>query len=118
MATKDNDLFDRLRQAGLRKQVAKTLSEIGEGASKRARRALSDLHSVVDELEKRLPGAITPSAAKPATTRSSAARKPAATKTGRHEDGRRDVDRCQAGRRAPPLELGGQARRLTQPQHN
>jgi len=38
MAKNDSDLFDRLRRAGLRKQVAKTLSEISEGASKPALR--------------------------------------------------------------------------------
>ena len=52
MAKNDSDLFDRLRQAGLRKQVAKTLSEIGEGASKRAvraaRSAVSELRSVAE----------------------------------------------------------------------
>ena len=36
MAKNDSDLFDRLRQAGLRKQAAQTLSGIGEGASKNA----------------------------------------------------------------------------------
>jgi hypothetical protein len=60
MAKNDRDLFERLRQAGLRKQVAKTLSEIGEGAGKKARQAassaVSELRSVADELERRMPG--------------------------------------------------------------
>ena len=36
MAKKDKDLFDRLRNAGLRKQVAKTLSELSDDASNKA----------------------------------------------------------------------------------
>jgi hypothetical protein len=59
MAKKDSDLFDRLRQAGVRKQVAKTLSEIGDGASKKALRAaksaIAELRSLADEIERRLP---------------------------------------------------------------
>ena len=59
MAKNDSDLFDRLRQAGVRKRVAKTLSGIGEGASKQAVRAaqsaVSELRSVADEIERRLP---------------------------------------------------------------
>jgi hypothetical protein len=49
MAKTDSDLFDRLRQAGLRKRAAKTLSEIGEGASTKAlgaaRGAVSELRA-------------------------------------------------------------------------
>ncbi len=60
MSRNDNDLFDRLRQVGLRKQVAKALSEIGEGAGKKARNAargaVSELRSVADEIERRMPG--------------------------------------------------------------
>jgi predicted Rossmann fold nucleotide-binding protein DprA/Smf involved in DNA uptake len=61
MAKKDSDLFDRLRQVGLRKQVAKALSEIGDGAGKKAaqvaRRTVDELRSIADEIERRLPGA-------------------------------------------------------------
>jgi len=61
MAKNDRDLFDRLRQVGLRKRVAKTLSEIGEDANKKAvgaaRSAVSELRSLADDLERRLPGA-------------------------------------------------------------
>ena len=61
MAKNDSDLFDRLRQAGVRKQVARTLSGIGEGASKNAvraaRSAVSELRSLADEIERRLPSA-------------------------------------------------------------
>ena len=59
MAKNDSDLFDRLRQAGLRKRVATTLSGIGDGASKQAVRAaqsaVSELRSLADEIERRLP---------------------------------------------------------------
>jgi hypothetical protein len=79
MAKNDNDLFERLRQAGLRKQVAKTLSGIGEGAGKKARTAaqsaVSELRSVADEIERRMPGATkTASGSTARATRSSAAR--------------------------------------------
>jgi alkaline phosphatase len=61
MAKNDSDLFERLRRAGVRKQVARTLSEIGEGASKKAvraaRSAVSELRSLADEIERRLPSA-------------------------------------------------------------
>ena len=61
MAKTDSDLFDRLRQVGLRKQAAKTLSEIGQGASKKAlgaaRSAVSELRALADEIERRLPTA-------------------------------------------------------------
>jgi uncharacterized protein YidB (DUF937 family) len=96
MAKNDRDLFDRLRQAGLRKQVAKRLSEIGEGAGKQAvraaRGAASELRLMADEIERRLPAtapgdgkragavasATTPSASAPAraaTTRRSTTRR-------------------------------------------
>jgi regulatory ArsR family protein len=71
MAKKNTDLFDRMRQAGLRKQVAKRLSEIGEGTSKKAvsaaRNAVSDLRSLAEEIERRLPGT-TPEATPAAST--------------------------------------------------
>lgn len=59
MANNDSDLFDRLRRAGLRKQVAKTLSEIDERAGKKALRiargAAADFRALAEELERRLP---------------------------------------------------------------
>jgi alkaline phosphatase len=61
MAKNDSDLFERLRQAGVRKRVAKTLSGLGEGTSKNAvraaRSAVSELRSLADEIERRLPSA-------------------------------------------------------------
>lgn len=82
MAKNDSDLFNRLRHAGLRKQVAKTVSEIGEGANKKAllaaRGAVSDLRSLADDIERRLPSpapkaGATAKTARRATPRSSAA---------------------------------------------
>jgi hypothetical protein len=59
MAKKDIDLFDRLREAGLRKQAATALSEVNEGAGKKAQRtahaAVKDLRALADEIERRLP---------------------------------------------------------------
>ena len=89
MAKHDTDLFDRLRRAGVRKQVARTLSGIGEGASKKAvqaaRSTVSELRSLAEEIERRLPSASrsgTTSAAqgrrtqRPATRKSPAAPRP------------------------------------------
>lgn len=82
MAKNDSDMFDRLRQAGLRKQVAKTLSKISEGASKKtlraARSAVGELRSLAEEIERRLPSATaaqsaTSKPAGPGSTRSPAA---------------------------------------------
>jgi hypothetical protein len=60
MAKNDSDLFDRMRQAGLRKRLAKTLSQLGEGASQKAvsagRSTVAELRSLADEVERRLPG--------------------------------------------------------------
>jgi hypothetical protein len=80
MAKNDSDLFDRLRRAGVRKQVARTLSGIGEGANKNvvraARRAVGELRSLAAEIERRLPNAeLDASAAgKAATPRASRSR--------------------------------------------
>ncbi|MHB8693320.1 MAG: hypothetical protein ACYDHH_18965, partial [Solirubrobacteraceae bacterium] len=62
MAKRDNkDIFQRLRQVGLRKQAARALSELGDTTSKRAVRAaravVTELRSLADELEQRLPDA-------------------------------------------------------------
>ncbi|MGN6168656.1 MAG: hypothetical protein ACTHQQ_10875 [Solirubrobacteraceae bacterium] len=61
MANKDTDLFDRLRQAGLRKKAATALSEVSEGAGKKAQRtaraAVKELRALADEIERRLPAA-------------------------------------------------------------
>jgi hypothetical protein len=80
MAKNDNELFDRLRRLGIRRQVAKTLSEIGEGAGKKARNAarsaVSELRSVADEIERRMPGGTQIASAGARTTKRSAAAKP------------------------------------------
>ena len=76
MAKNDSDLFDRLRQAGLRKRVAKTLSGIGDGTSKQAVRAaqsaVSELRSLADEIERRLPS--------PSRSRARRAQRPASNR--------------------------------------
>jgi hypothetical protein len=78
MAKNDRDLFDRLRNAGLRKQVAKTLSGIGDDAGKKAlsaaRNAIKELRALADDIEGRLPAALTPGSG----GRTRRARKPAA----------------------------------------
>ena len=59
MAKNYSDLFERLRSAGVRKQVAKTLCEIDKGASKKAQRlgrsAVDEFRALADEIERRLP---------------------------------------------------------------
>jgi hypothetical protein len=106
MAKKNSDLFDRLRQAGLRREAAKALSQATENAGKKAERtaraAVKELRALADEIERRLPGAApaadatarkpaparrprttTARAAKPSTAakRSTAPAKPRATRT-------------------------------------
>jgi len=60
MPRRNMDLFERLRRVGVRKDVAKTLSELGEGAGKKAIRvghsAVAELRALTEELEKLLPG--------------------------------------------------------------
>jgi hypothetical protein len=86
MAKKDTDLFDRLRDAGLRKQVAKTLSDLSESASKKAheqaRGLTNELRSLADEIERRLPS-VAPRASTRKSATSTAARKPASATTRR-----------------------------------
>ena len=81
MAKNDRDLFERLRTAGLRKQVAKTLSGIGDDAGKKAisaaRNAINELRALADDIEGRLPAALTPGSGR-ATRR---ARRPAARRS-------------------------------------
>jgi predicted Rossmann fold nucleotide-binding protein DprA/Smf involved in DNA uptake len=59
MPKSDDDLFTRLRRAGVRKPVAKRLSELSDDAGKKAigagYRAVAELRALADEIEKRLP---------------------------------------------------------------
>jgi predicted Rossmann fold nucleotide-binding protein DprA/Smf involved in DNA uptake len=61
MPQRDDDLFTRLRRAGVRKPVAKKLSELSADAGNKAiaagRRAVAELRMLADEIEKRLPPA-------------------------------------------------------------
>lgn len=80
MAKNDRDLFNRLRSAGLRKQVAKTLSGIGEDTGKKAlraaRSAVSELRSLADDIEGRLPSL--PGTSSGSSSSAGTARRPAA----------------------------------------
>ena len=86
MARQSNDLFSTLRAQGLRKRVARALSEIessSRGArgdvEKRARQAIKDLRAAADSIEKKLniggSGRRSSSAKKAAATRKRAAAK-------------------------------------------
>ena len=86
MAKRDDELFKRLRAAGLRKEIARPLSDVSADARKKsvraARAAINELRTLADELERRLPAetaAPTPAAPRSTrTTRSAAsARTPA-----------------------------------------
>ena len=81
MAKKNTELFDRLRQIGLRKQAAKALSEVSQSAGNKAQRAArvaaNELRALADEIEQRLPTPAPPSDASAAKrTPAARARKP------------------------------------------
>ena len=86
MPQQDDDLFTRLRRAGVRKPVAKTLSRLTEDASKKAidagLLAVAELRALADEIEKRLPApeaaTIAPSQSAPVTSASAPAKPRAA----------------------------------------
>lgn len=86
MAQQDKDLFDRLRGAGLRKQVAKTLSELSGDASKKATRAargtIGELRSLADEIEKRLPSSVRPASARRRSSSGTTARRASSSGAG------------------------------------
>ena len=121
MAKKDSRFFDRLREAGLRKSVARQLSEAGDDAGKKLQRAArataKELRAVADEIERRLPPSETPlrSAAGTASTTTtrgtrSAARKPAAPRSARKPAAPRT-----SGARASGSGTTGRATRQTKP---
>jgi hypothetical protein len=58
MAKRDKDLFDSLRARGVRKKVADRVAKSVNGAAKpkAARRAVSDLSTVVAEIQDRIQG--------------------------------------------------------------
>lgn len=121
----DNDFFSTLRSSGLRKSVAKALSDLETrspearaSAERVAQRVASDLRSAADAIEKRLNvgGAATRSSAakkaastrkRAATKRSSAAKKGAATRkssasksTGTKSTGRKTTARKTTARKS------------------
>lgn len=106
MAKNDRDLFERLRRAGVRKRVARTLSGIGEGASKNAvrvaRGTVRELRSVADEIERRLPSGSRSGAARANQHRR--ARRPASRPTS--AAARRPTSAAAAGRRGPRAPRG------------
>lgn len=68
---KNDDLFDRLRAAGLRKRVARAVSEGGGKGEKAARKVLGDLQTAAEDVRGRITGD---------TKRKAAAKKAAATR--------------------------------------
>jgi hypothetical protein len=110
MAKKDTDLFQRLRQVGLRKQAAKTLSEAGDNAGKKAQRvaraAVAELRAIADEIERRLP------AATPAPD-SNTAKTPAAPRA--RTTTRRTTKPSAAGTKSPAAAKPGRAPRSSTP---
>ncbi len=120
MAKKDADLFDRLRQVGLRKKAAKALSGVSEHAGKNAQRVaratVAELRALADEIERRLPAA-TPvldssgkkNAAKPrprATTR----RSTSASAAGRQKTGTAKPRRAPRSSATPAAGRGSRPR--------
>jgi predicted Rossmann fold nucleotide-binding protein DprA/Smf involved in DNA uptake len=59
MPKRDDDLFQRLRLAGIRKPVAQALAELTDDAGKKAvgagHKAVAELRALIEEIEKRLP---------------------------------------------------------------
>src|SRR5206468_6811201 len=104
--TIDRELFDRLRASGLRKRVARVISEAtgagrdaGGRAEQTARKAIKDLRGLADEIEDRLRGTTQKSSrseaakkgaqtrARQASTRSEAAKKAARTRAAKATSG-------------------------------
>ncbi len=56
MANKNADLFDTLRASGLRKRVAKTISDTGGKGEDAVRETVTRLRAVADDLETRVTG--------------------------------------------------------------
>lgn len=87
MAKNDTELFDRLRQVGLRKKAAKALSEVSRSAGSKtqqaARAAAHELRALADEIERRLPAerASNAGAAKRTPAKRARQAKPAGTRT-------------------------------------
>jgi hypothetical protein len=84
MAKQDQDLFEGLRSAGVRKRVARTLADASAKATghrkapKPARRALAELRGVAGDLEDRISGG--PQKRRAAAKKASATRKRNAAK--------------------------------------
>lgn len=103
----NNDFFSSMRTAGIRKRVAKALSELessgreaGGNAEKLARRAIDDLRSAADAIEKRLNiggGAKKASSTRKRTTK----RRSTAKRTSRKTTARKSPARKTTARKSP-----------------
>lgn len=107
MAKKDSSFFDRLREVGLRKSVARQLSEAGDDAGKKlqqaARATAKELRAVADEIERRLPA--TDTTPRPGTRRRTSAgssRASASPRTARSAGAGTRSTRSTASRPASP----------------
>jgi hypothetical protein len=109
MAKNDRDLFNRLRNVGLRKQVARTLSGIGEDAGKKAiraaRSAVSELRSLADDIEGRLPSL--PGTGGSSATRRSSGRSATSARSASSSAGSRRSSGRAAGSRAAGSRASG-----------
>ena len=130
---RSNDFVDFLRSSGLRKRVAKALSDLEEGgrgargnAERAGKRVIADLRAAADEIEKRLNlGSVTKKAtrsrkrttkrrpaAKKSTARKSTARKTSARKstakktTARKSTAKKTSARKTSARKASPRKTG------------
>lgn len=104
MAKKDNDLFDRLRDAGLRKQVAKRLSALSDDASSKASRAArstaSEFRAIADEIERRLPRPASATRKASSRTRKASSRTRKASSSTRKASSRTSTRKASTGTRS------------------
>jgi len=125
---RNTELFSTLRSAGIRKRVARALSDLESGgrdargnAEKIGRRVIGDLRSAADAIEKRLDigGAGTRSSAakkgartrKRATTKRSASAKKGAAKRTRKTTARKSPARKSTARKSTASRATGAARK-------
>ena len=109
--SRTDDLISTLRAQGVRKRVAKALSELEGGrksaggrAEKLARQAIKDLRQAASEIEKRLGGATPTSRARgakkaAATRKRAASKRSAAAKRGAATRSRKSTSRKSTGRK-------------------
>ena len=76
----DNDLFQRLRQSGMRKRVARAIAEAGANSPKLVRGTVDELRGLADELESKVRGGTSSKSRSAAAKKGAATRKREATK--------------------------------------